>query len=202
MCDEYEYTEKDVKKELSTYMEFAVEADYRNVDKIRILAQQTCIKYDTELKVLDDEHIRITLKLQDFFKRLEEKSKEYNGIYAYGREDRDISLMENNLNLRNHSYKELESIGRIYIDKQGDTSKLEDLLVDIPYGAKLVIGTITDFMTPDIDEMRRTLAALKDKDITVVSMLENDYDYDNYYYKIGLADNIARVRMGLKPEIK
>ncbi len=202
MCDEYEYTEKDVKKELSTYMEFAVEADYRNVDKIRILAQQTCIKYDTELKVLDDEHIRITLKLQDFFKRLEEKSKEYNGIYAYGREDRDISLMENNLNLRNHSYKELESIGRIYIDKQGDTSKLEDLLVDIPYGAKLVIGTITDFMTPDIDEMRRTLAALKDKDITVVSMLENDYDYDNYYYKIGLADNIARVRMRLKPEIK
>ncbi len=66
----------------------------------------------------------------------------------------------------------------------------------------LVVGTITDFMTPDIEEMRMTLAALEDKDIALVSMLEYDYDFDAYYYKIGLADNIARVRIGLKPELK
>ncbi len=202
MCDEYEYTSEDVERELTTYMELIVDAAPKNVEQIRILTQATNFEYDAELKALGDEHLKITLKIHDFLKLLKKETKKYNGVYAYGREDRDTNLMENKLTLIGQSYAELEKKGRIYIDKQGNSSKLEELLEDIPRGAMLVVGTITDFMTPDIEEMRMTLAALEDKDIALVSMLEYDYDFDAYYYKIGLADNIARVRMGLKPELK
>lgn len=171
--------------------------------KIKILTQATSLDYDAELKVLNNnEDILVKLRIHDNFNFIpEEPPKEYV-VYAYGRENRGVDLMENRLSLSGRSYAELEKKGRIYIDKQNENSKLEELLEDIPRNAILIIGTITDFMNPDIYEMRDILSKLNEKQITIVSMAEHDYDYDKYYYKIGLADNIARVRMGLKPELK
>ena len=88
---------------------------------------------------------------------------------------------------------------RYYTDKEGETTELEALFLTVSNGDAVIIGTITDFMQPEIEDMLNTLENFNDLGVQIISRLEPDYEIKEYRKSIRLADRIARKRLGLKP---
>ena len=86
-----------------------------------------------------------------------------------------------------------------YIDAPGETKQLDALLDTVRAGDRVIVGTITDFMLPDIQDMLNTLENLDELDVAVISRLQPDYDIKKYRSAIRLADTICRVKMGKRP---
>lgn len=88
---------------------------------------------------------------------------------------------------------------RYYTDKVGETTELEALFLTVSNGDAVIIGTITDFMQPEIEDMLNTPENFNDLGVQIISRLEPDYEIKEYRKSIRLADRIARKRLGLKP---
>lgn len=88
---------------------------------------------------------------------------------------------------------------RYYTDKAGETTELEALFLTVSKGDAVIIGTITDFMQPDIIDMLNVLEDFNDLGVQIISRLEPDYNIEEYRKIVRLADTIARKRLGLKP---
>ncbi len=88
---------------------------------------------------------------------------------------------------------------RYYTDRAGEQTELEALLLEVSEGDAIIIGTITDFMQPDIADMLNTLENFNELGVQIISRLEPDYNIEDYRKIIRLADTIARKRLGLMP---
>ena len=113
--------------------------------------------------------------------------------YVYGRIDQDVALAYSHAmgrNIPDYNY---------YIDAPGETKQLDALLDTVRAGDRVIVGTITDFMLPDIQDMLNTLENLDELDVAVISRLQPDYDIKKYRSAIRLADTICRVKMGKRP---
>ena len=86
-----------------------------------------------------------------------------------------------------------------FIDKAGEQTQLAALLKTTAPGDTVIVGTITDFMLPEIDTMLNILEDFADNDVNIESRLEPDYSIDKYRSAIRLADTIYRVRMSGTP---
>ncbi len=86
-----------------------------------------------------------------------------------------------------------------FIDEAGEDIELTALLRTVQPGDTVIVGTITDFMTPEIEDMLNTLEDFNDNDIAVESRMQPDYSIELYRIAIRLAIEIIRVREGLKP---
>lgn len=114
-------------------------------------------------------------------------------FYLYARLDRDPRL----------AYT--QAMGRdippeqCFVDEDGETTQLEDLQEIIQPGDILIVGTITDFMLPDIDDMLNTLENFSEIGVKISSRLEPGYDISLYRSAIRLASYIYRIKNGLPP---
>ena len=112
---------------------------------------------------------------------------------VYGREDRDPYIAYSQAmgqDIPQYHY---------FIDKAGEQTQLTALLKTTAPGDTVIVGTITDFMFPEIDTMLNILEDFADNDVSIVSRLEPDYNIEKYRFGIRLADTIYRVRVSGKP---
>ena len=68
--------------------------------------------------------------------------------YVYGRIDQDVALAYSHAmgrDIPDYNY---------YIDAPGETKQLDALLDTVRAGDRVIVGTITDFMLPDIQDAR------------------------------------------------
>lgn len=87
-----------------------------------------------------------------------------------------------------------------YEDEAGETTELDALLSTVKEGDGVIVGSVTDFMTPSVQDMTNTLYYLEEKGVHVFSRLEPNYDAVPYRDVILFANNIARKILGYKPE--
>lgn len=87
-----------------------------------------------------------------------------------------------------------------YEDEIGETTQLEALMSIVEEGDGVIVGSITDFMTPNVQNMVDTLEFFESKGVRIFSRLEPKYDVIPYRDAVILANNIARKRYGLEAE--
>lgn len=95
-----------------------------------------------------------------------QRVKPMGNIYLYARRERD-PLLAFTLAM-GHDIPEDQR----FIDNAGMTAQLEELKDTIEPGDTILVGTITDFMTPDISDMLNALEDFADDNITIRSLLE------------------------------
>ena len=101
------------------------------------------------------------------------------------------------------AYTKAMSIGvprdNYFIDNAGECKELMYLFQELNAGDVVIIGTITDLMLPEINDMLDHLEHFDELGVQVISALQPDYNIKEYRRTIRLADIISRVRLGLKP---
>lgn len=113
---------------------------------------------------------------------------------AYGREDRDLAVLYShtmNLGIPDDMY---------FIEKPGETTKLDELLSVVQAGDTVVVGTITDFTASgELLEILMVLEDLNDAGVKVISRLEPDYDIKVYRAALRVAEEMLNIQAGLGP---
>ena len=109
----------------------------------------------------------------------------------YIREDRTPKL----------GYSHCEELGIkdyvIYTDKPYEETAMSKLLEEVKPGDRVIVGTIMDFMYPEIEDLKYVLTEFAENNITVISKLEPNYTFKKYVTAIPLANAISRIRLGI-----
>lgn len=84
-----------------------------------------------------------------------------------------------------------------YTDKPFEDAAICKLLEEIKPGDRVIVGTILDFMFPEVEDLKFVLTEFAENNITVTSKLEPKYTFKKYVAALPLADVISRVRLGI-----
>ncbi len=117
-----------------------------------------------------------------------------NRVLAYGREDRDLSI------LYSHTMNMKIPDDLYFIDKASGTTQLDALLLEMRAGDTVVVGSITDFTASnELWEIMRVLEDLDEAGVSVVSRLEPDYNIVVYRAALRVAAEILNIQDGRGP---
>lgn len=112
--------------------------------------------------------------------------------YVYTRKDRDCLLAFS------HAMGREIPEYRYYIDEGPETPQLDALLKTVSAGDTVIVGTITDFINTDVNDLLNALENFDDLGVKIDSRMQPNYNIKIYRIAIRLAIELIELAKKLK----